>query len=332
MEEEWEKLDTALSKGKMAVVTGLRRYGKTSLMLTYLNESKKKYVYLDCRLLPSTFSLSSFLNLINSELYNLNWGKKILEKISSFELNVAGFGIKIRNKEEANLIKVLQELEGSVLVIDEAQALRNLPIKFDSILAYAYDSLDLKIVVSGSEVGLLYRFLKVDDPDAPLYGRAFNEVRIKPLSEQKAKQFLRAGFEQEKVSVNEGVVNEAVQNLGGIIGWLTYFGYLYVTGERNTEKIYESAARLAAEELKKALKVFNVGEIRYIEALKIIATLGSASWSDIKRGIEAKLGKVNDAKISKILKNLMDSGFIIKSENEYRISDPVLAKGILKHV
>ena len=55
MEREWNSLDRALSKGKLAIVTGLRRYGKTSLILTYINESGKRYVYLDCRLLPRRF-------------------------------------------------------------------------------------------------------------------------------------------------------------------------------------------------------------------------------------------------------------------------------------
>ena len=40
MEREWNSLDRALDKGKLAIVTGLRRYGKTSLILTYINERR----------------------------------------------------------------------------------------------------------------------------------------------------------------------------------------------------------------------------------------------------------------------------------------------------
>ncbi|WP_156915415.1 hypothetical protein [Desulfurococcus amylolyticus] len=38
MEEEWNLLERSLEKDKLTIVTGLRRYGKTSLILTYLNE------------------------------------------------------------------------------------------------------------------------------------------------------------------------------------------------------------------------------------------------------------------------------------------------------
>jgi AAA+ ATPase superfamily predicted ATPase len=56
MEYEWNLLDRALNKGKMIIVTGLKRYGKTSLIMTYMNESKERYVYVDS-------PLSSFTEL-----------------------------------------------------------------------------------------------------------------------------------------------------------------------------------------------------------------------------------------------------------------------------
>ena len=55
------------------------------------------------------------------------------------------------------------------MVIDEAQYLRNSNYPFDSVLAYAYDHLNLKLIISGSEVGLLYRFLKFDDSEFPVW-------------------------------------------------------------------------------------------------------------------------------------------------------------------
>ncbi|MGC8849920.1 MAG: AAA family ATPase [Candidatus Bathyarchaeia archaeon] len=332
MKDEWNRLDLALKKGKMAVVTGLRRYGKTSLMLTYLNETGKRYVYIDCKFLPPAVSLKSFMSFLEAGLSNVGWGRKLLEKVSLAEVSLGGLGLKFKNKEEENLLRTLKALEGSVLVIDEAQILRNSAYRFDSLLAYIFDNLDIKLIISGSEVGLLYRFLKADDPSAPLYGRAFSEIGIKPLPRDRAREFLAKGFEQEKVPVDERVLDEAVENLDGIIGWLTYFGYSYVTGEADVKRIYESASKLAAEELKNALKLYGEGEPRYREALKIVATLRSASWSEIKRGIGARLGEITDSKLSNILKNLKDSGFIIKDEKGYSVSDPVLARGILSYL
>ena len=332
MEEEWKSLSSALSKGKLTVVTGLRRYGKTSLMLTFLNEAKKKYIYVDCRLLPRYVSLGSFLSLIETELERASWGRRIMSKIGELEVRLGGVDFKIKSREEGRLLGILRNMEGSILVIDEAQYLINSNYPFDALLAYAYDHLDLKMLISGSEVGVLYKFLKLDDPEAPLYGRAYYEVKIKPLTREKSTEFLLKGFEQEGLSVREDIIEDAVNNLDGVIGWLTYFGYSYSLGERDAQRIYEKAARLAAEELNKALDLFEGGKTRYVEALKVVAVLGSARWSEIKRGVEARLGPVSDAKLSKVLKNLADRGFLTKTDETYRISDPVLSRGILKYL
>jgi AAA+ ATPase superfamily predicted ATPase len=332
MEREWSALDRALKKGKMVIVTGLRRYGKTSLIMTYMNESRKKYVYLNCRLLPPVVSLNSFKALIEGELAKNSWGIRLLQNLKSAEVQLAGFGLKVDAKSEESVLRTLKALEGSVLVMDEAQALRMSSYRFDSLLAYIFDATDIKLIISGSEVGLLYRFLRLEDPEAPLYGRAYSEVRLNPLSKEKAKEFLLRGFEQEKITVNEKVIEDALEKLDGVIGWLAYFGYSLATGGLSVEKIYERASKLAVDELKKALKLYASAERRYSEALRIVATLSSASWSEIKRGIEAKLGKITDSTLANILRNLTDAGFVKKDGNEYKVADPVLHHGILAHL
>jgi AAA+ ATPase superfamily predicted ATPase len=329
MEYEWSALDRALKKGKMVVVTGLRRYGKTSLIMTYMNESREKYVYLNCRLLPSVVSLNSFKALLEGELAKNSWGIRLLRSLKSAEVQLGGFGLKVGRKGEESILRTLKALEGSVLVIDEAQTLRMSAYRFDSLLAYIFDTTDVKLIISGSEVGLLYRFLRLEDPEAPLYGRAYSEVRLNPLSRDKAKEFLILGLEQENMVVDERVIEDALENLDGVIGWLTYFGYSLATGGLSPEKIYEKASILAVDELKKALKLYGAGEPRYSEALKIIATLGSATWSQLRTGIEARLGKITDSTLSNILRNLKDSGFIRKDEGKYTVADPTLRRGIL---
>ncbi len=329
MEAEWNALNRAIERGKMAVVTGLRRYGKTSLIMTYLNESKVKYVYIDCRLLPPTVSLSSFESLLEEELAKIRWGRNLLENIRSVELQFGGIGVRAAKKSEANVLRVLKALEGSVLVVDEAQVLRMSAYRFDSLLAYMFDNLDVKMIISGSEVGLLYRFLRLEDPEAPLYGRAYSEVRMGPLAREKAREFLVRGFEQNHVKLDEQAIEDALEKFDGVIGWLTYFGCPATVGGASVEKIYDMASALAVNELKKALKLYANGEPRYREALKTIATLGSASWSEVKRGVEARLGSITDSAVSNVLKNLVDSGFVKKDTDKYVIADPVLRHGVL---
>jgi len=330
MENELLTLDSGLRRGKLVVVSGLRRYGKTSLILTYLNESGLDYVYLDCRLLPpGMISLNSFLNLLEGELSKYGWAKKILSSVE--EVSVGGFGVRFRVRNERSLLSVLQALEGKVLVLDEAQELRRSGYRFDSLIAYAYDNLNLKIIISGSMIGLLYRFLRINDPEAPLYGRAFTEVKMRRLSEDESRQFLIKGFEQEGIEVRDEVINEAIKRFDGVIGWLTYFGFAVTTSREDINTIHEKASKLALSELDHALKIYGVGERRYREVLKIIASLGKARWSEIKRGVEARLGKIPNNTLATIIKNLMDSGFIKREDEEYEITDPVLQQGIRKY-
>lgn len=59
------------------------------------------------------------------------------------------------------------------------------------MLAHAYDYCKgLQFVVTGSEVGMLNNFLSVDEPSAPLYGRATVEIELLGLSEEKSMEYL----------------------------------------------------------------------------------------------------------------------------------------------
>ncbi|MDK2877237.1 MAG: uncharacterized protein PWQ22_1647 [Archaeoglobaceae archaeon] len=331
MEEELKRFEDALKSSKLILVTGLRRYGKTSLILTALNESNLDYIFLDCRLLPQKMiSAKDVADLLEAELSKKPWSWKLLEGIES--VSIGCFGVRFKKADRSSIIKVLERLEGKILVIDEAQELRRSNLGMDSILAYIFDHLKVRIVVSGSQVGMLYRFLRLNEPEAPLFGRPYVEIRLRKLEKEKAEEFLRRGFEMEGLKVEEDVIKKAAEKFDGVIGWLAYFGFSYARGGESIEEIFEKASKLAASEVEHALSLYGAARKRYEEVLKIIATLDSARWSDVKRGLEAKLGKIPNNTLSAILKNLVDLGFVEKLDNEYRIADPILKNGVLRYL
>ncbi|MGC9077003.1 MAG: AAA family ATPase [Conexivisphaera sp.] len=130
-----------------------------------------------------------------------------------------------------NIVKIFEALNdiGRVIVVfDEAQYLRYSTVGLRSVLAHVYDYMDgITLILTGSEVGLLHDFVGVDDPDPELYGRYHSGMELKPLDGEKSREFLRRGFEQLGIRVNEDVLERAVSELDGIIGWLVYFGKLY---------------------------------------------------------------------------------------------------------
>lgn len=116
---------------------------------------------------------------------------------------------------------------------------------------------------------------------------------------------------------------------GGVIGWLTYFGYMYSrVGKRSVNEVLDIASSLALQELEHALSLCSLARRRYVEVLKIIATLGEAGWSEIKRSVEARLGRIPDTALANILRNLVDLSMVLRRGRRYVIADNVLAYAI----
>lgn len=318
---------------KITLVTGLRRYGKTSLILTGLNEMKANYVFVDCGLLGDRPTLRGFIELLANEMYRNSTLRQLLGRLSFIE--VGAFGVRVRAKAgvKGGLINLVENLNGMVLVLDEAQILRNTNYRFDQLLAYMYDHADVKVVLSGSEVGLLYRFLRLNDPESPLYGRAVREVRIRPLDRERAMDFLRIGFSQVNMAIDDTLLERAVDELDGVVGWLTLFGYEHYRRGKTLDNVVEEAAQLAAVEVNHALEVHGAARPRFVAVLEAIM-LGNSTWSSIRRYVNAKLGPINDTALASILRNLVDMGLVGKVNDEYFINDPMVkravAKGLIK--
>ncbi len=103
-------------------------------------------------------------------------------------LNPPGISIKFRGGSRVNIADLLIGLndigEPVIIAIDEAQGLRRVNwLRFDRLFAYIFDNLtNLRLVLSGSQIGLLYGFLGLNDPRAPLFGRAYMEIKTRRLS------------------------------------------------------------------------------------------------------------------------------------------------------
>ena len=334
MEKELETLKKELldPSTRMIVIKGLRRTGKSSLMRVALNETKLPNIFIDLRL-SFPFSPDSIYQYFSMELSKFLKDRtmnKILSKIKGIEIS----GLKLEFKErKINVIaEILEEIgkrsehEQIVLVIDEAQDLRYLK-GFDKILAHIYDYVKgIKLVLAGSEVGLLDRVLGIGNPKAPLFGRAFTEINLKKLSKEKSVEFLKAGFEQVGVKVEDEEINKAVSILDGIIGWLTFYGYLKTRGYSDAlERSIDEGSRLVAEEFKNFLNSRQIARRRYIEIMKTLVR--PSRWSEVKRSLRI-ITDVSDKQLSNYLKELTYYGFIEKSNDLYFITDPLLIEAM----
>jgi len=346
-EEELQLLTKGIDNGEgLIVIYGLRRLGKTSLVYVSLSELEVPFIPIDLRRYseyPSLLTPSAIAQVVDAVLgqyEKLGRVKKVVENVLSYVESLDLGVIKLEPRKKRKLLTDTLEKADKwakkhdtrlVLVLDEAQELRIIP-RWRNILTWAIDNLEnITFIVTGSEVGVLRNFLKLDDPKSPLFGRARLEIMLKKFPEDKAQDFLEKGFKEVGIIVTSNELNEAVSKLDGIVGWLTLYGHYRITYRLNhgeaLSKIESDAEELLADELEKLIRY---SPQRYLAILWAIS-LGLKSWSTIKHYAEGVIGYMYDYIFDKMLQNLMKYGFIEKTENlEYKITDPLLLKAVEK--
>jgi len=336
-EVEYETLRKAVNSRTICVIVGARRIGKTSLVKATTHDLPR--VYIDVRKFESFtyMSYNMFLEELKKSLNDfISWDKRILKylrRIRSLRIHEVEVEFSL-GKERPSFSSILEALEDwaedegkrIVMIIDEAQEfIRMKGYNILPIIAYAYDNLKhISFVFAGSKIGLLYRFLRVNDPASPLYGRYIERIELTPLNREQSLEFLEIGFQEYHMRPDKDLLKEVIDKLDGIIGWLSYLGLKAVKEGLSKEvidKVLEDASRIAIQEFCNFVKVMN--SKRYVEILKILKE--GATWSEIKRYLELRLGtRMYDSELSRLLKNLIDNGFIEKKDNMYMIIDPIL--------
>lgn len=355
-EEELRAFMEAINgSDRLILVTGLRRTGKTSLVFTGLNTCGAVYAYLDGSKFfgRSVISRRDFITMLQAELNdlikNLGWRKRIKEILSNVNgVEISSSGIKLtwgrRPSEAVDIGYLLKSFGDSaaedgkkfVFVLDEAQEFGKLGgYNLLGELHFLYERAEnVKVVVTGSQFGFLHRFLKLNDPNSPLYGRMYAEVKMGRLDKRKSLEFLRKGFEQLGWMPDDEILEEAVNNVDGIIGWLVFIGYEAKKhgklDKRLLKEILDNAAKLAARELENFLMYRSEARDRYLAILAMLAKSPSR-WSEIKNRLETLKGEsISPKVVSNLLKNLQDANIIRKTDEVYEISDPLLKHAINK--
>jgi len=335
-DEELGRLTRLLgdSRTRLIVVKGLRRTGKTSLILTALNSTGSPYAFIDVReVVRSRRGLYRALERAINDLLRLRSPvvaelRRALEAVRG--VRVAGLEVSLSwGRDRPTVSELLRELDEAAsrvgvrlpLVIDEAQRLVG-PIGHEvwNALAHAYDFLEgLVIVLSGSEVGVLEGVL--GDPGSPLYGRAYAEVNTRRLSDQESLEFLRRGFREVRVSVPEAELEEAVRELDGVVGWLTYYGYERSIGGKDLEEVVREAVALARRELEDFMATR--ASRRYRAVLRLLAS-GVRGWGELKRELERREGReVSDRALHEVLGALRRHSIV---DERLEFMDPIVRR------
>ncbi len=312
----------------LILITGIRRIGKTSLLNVFVNEIEIPGVVIDLRGLPVNYGLRDLYGLL-SEAFSSKLDKlyEVLKSISGIRVGELGVEIKWRGRGALTLSSLFDALNKRriVLAFDEAQKLRGPRSReFLEALAHAYDyDRNITFILTGSEVGLLYGFLGVDNAGSPLYGRYYYELRLERFDEETSLAFLRAGFREAGLDVDKEVLELIVGEFDGIPGWLAFAGNEYARGNRDLTRIKELAVNVALGELRNLIE--GRGR-RYAIALRGLAE-GCNTWGSLKRYIEEREGTaISSSALYNIIKNLEDMSVI----RDYKFLDPIYREAALR--
>ncbi|MCS7110488.1 MAG: ATP-binding protein [Candidatus Caldarchaeum sp.] len=333
-----ELIDALKGDDKLVLVTGIRRMGKTSLIKVALNESNIPNIYIDLRKADS-YEDAALLSLLSDGLNSLLPAhSRLIEYLGSLRGVSVGevavsFNLRTQKPSITRLLDKLDEWADSekhpvVIALDEAQELRFYKGRYDfpKIIAYSFDNHRwVKFLVSGSEVGLLYSTLGFDDAKSPLYGRHRRVIQLERFPLDLAKRFLREGFMQEGVLVEDWVVDKACEAFDGIVGWLAFYGYEVVNrvkaGRQVGAEILDEILNEAVEMMKQELESVRRLSEFYIVVLRILSK-EEKTWSDIKKELILSTGRsIANSQLSRILRNLEKLSYVGRSNGNYRLLD-----------
>ena len=292
-----DQLEKSLSDTeRLIIITGLRKVGKTSLIKSVLSDHEY-CIFIDTRNTASTENAdkNSILNLFHTAINDfLKTNEKLrefnehLKSITGVKMFGVGVDVDVIKHFDDKLFKIFKELDTwankkdktVIIVIDEVQALLRTP-EFDitALFASIYDTYtNIKIILTGSEMDLLFKFLGDDDPNAPLNGKPRQEIKLSSLSTEQCIEFLKSGLTKNKLSINEEdekIIVDAAEKLNSRIGWLTEFGIECVKHKNIREQyiidIVKKRSQTAKEEFEKFLK-YNDKEI-YRDIIEFLANL-----------------------------------------------------------
>jgi len=235
--KELNKFLGSIDSSQLTLVLGPCRCGKTSLILTGLNHFNKRYIYIDCKKLPSgMIGLREFISLLIDSINVFIKKNPIFEEQLYLSLNkldsivyknnkLIFSSYKFNNRDIIEILSILNELgENIILVLDEAHELRRLAkYRFDKLLSYVHENFkNIRIVLVSSQVGLIYRFLRIGDPASPLYKKDYRDISLGRLDKEESYKFLINGYQEYDLEPGWNILEYIVENLDGVIGWLTY--------------------------------------------------------------------------------------------------------------
>lgn len=356
-EAEINTLTSMISRNQPTAVIGVRRIGKTSVILKAMKSVERPKIYINAEefVEGKSFDLTSFLSYYASlviaeaikfleprKKFSFSLKQKGEEAINtlrellgyvklSFNINIASVELFIKGGKKDSVRELLdlpQEMAEKIgrdylVVIDEFQFLKlaeqNYPGLFHLMRGKWQFHKNVGYVVSGSSVGMLERLFSSKDES---FYQFFFPIYINPFPSEVSLNFLKEGFKDEGVSYEESSLNYAVKELDGIPAWLNYFGLKSL----ECKVVNEACVKKVLDDMMNDPMIIAIVREEYnklsVNARKVIKFLAEKGGRGSLRGIQLGRSSVNEG-----IRKLINEGYIRREERGvYSIVDPLIAK------
>jgi len=327
-----------ISNRRWITILGPRMVGKTSLVRAakfILERQEFTVLYLN---LWGSKSMTGLLDGIihalhdSSKLYRNV--KKYLKQLNGLTVSPLGITIKGNSKPVSMTWQILSLLgnhtDNLVIIMDEVQELSDVSSHLVKLLANIFSTYsNINFCFTGSQSGLT-KSLHSPGPGSPLYGRSPAMLTIAPFDTNESIGFLNAGFKEHGIQIPLNDVGEVVNRFGGIPGWLTFYGNSVVVSKLSHKQALHKTERESFKTAKQTLKHYLEGRNREEHLITLKAIAIQARWSEIRRALEANIGKpINDGSLKKIIDALLAAFLVEKTNSTYNIIDPVIRRYLL---
>lgn len=336
-----EELKKAVEVRSFAAVVGPRRVGKTSVVKSFLFHFKYPYLYFDFSPYMGQTAVS-FRSLVPA---GVGFDEKQLSSEAQIYLAVVCLRVKrVRitgDVFEANLLSLLRELNERfrrfILVFDEAQVLAFLKgVNGRGLLQFVHNNFEnIVVVLTGSMPGLLEKVISPADARVAGFARYVELIGIPRWNAEETAGFLEEGLRSAKIGFEQKDLLEVHEKLSGIPGFISYYGLLRVKGNSHSSSL-KSAMDYAMAQWRHDLQAFTAvyKSPIYLGLLRFLAdTVTGASWSEIKHGLKARLGReLPNPMLLRLLRNLINAGMVEKRDDRYWIPDYPLRRALLSSI
>ncbi|QXJ28448.1 AAA family ATPase [Saccharolobus shibatae] len=366
-ESEIRQLVEMANRRQPTAIIGVRRIGKTSVILKGLKmiETPKVYLSAEDFLEGKSFDLISFLSLYSSLLITnvMNYvepkrkipqivkqkGKELLEMLReligyvkiSFNINLVEVEVFLNSVKRGGIKESIPQIlelpqrlgeefgiKNIVVAIDEFQYLRFASQNYPGIFHLLRSKWQFHSRVSYVISGSSVGLLeKILSSKKEPFYQFFFPIYVKQFDENTSFSFLKQSFEEEGKEYDDNALLFAMKELNGIPAWLNYFGLKSLQCDKVT---LECVKKTIEDMISNDPIVRRIVQEEYNKLGKNAKTILKFLAKEGGRG-DLKGIELGKSSINEGLKSLLDDGYIIREERGvYAIIDPIIAKVLKK--